>query len=263
MPVEPESTAKPDRRDQVGSLGRGLAAVEILAARPDGMTLTEMATEAGLTRAGARRILLTLVEAGWADLDKRVFRLSPLLLTLTRTWLDRQSLWTFALGPMRALSEELRESCSAGVLSGTDIVYVARVPGERITSVSCMSAPDCPPHGHPWGACCLPGCPRASGPCCSAAWPLVALTPKTIVDRQALATEISKVGRDGHAIVDEELEMGLRSIAVPLRDRHGRTVAAINVSAPSARASVDDLRRAVLPTLRRAADRIEGWFALD
>lgn len=263
MGAEPESTGVPDRRDQVGSLGRGLSVLEILATRPDGLTLTQMAAAAGLTRAGARRLLLTLVESGWADLDERVFRLSPRLLTLARTWLDGQSLWSFALGPMRALSGELRESCSAGVLSGTDIVYVARVPGERITSVALHVGARLPAFYTSMGRVLLAGLPDEERTALIRKVRLEPLTSKTILDPGRLAEEIARVASEGHAVIDEELEAGLRSIAVPLRDRRGKTVAAINVSAPSARASVDHLRQTVLPVLRQAADRIESWFVLD
>ena len=123
-------------RDHVGSLERGLAVMEILARHPSGMTLTELAEEAGLTRAGARRFLLTLVATGYATQDGRVFSLSPRLLTVARTWLGGGSLWSFAAPIMRAVATQLNEACSAAILSGHDVVYVARIPGRRILSVS-------------------------------------------------------------------------------------------------------------------------------
>ena len=126
----------PVDRDNVGSLQRGLAVMEILAAHPGGLTLTEMAEKAGLTRAAARRFLLTLVAAGYASQDGRRFQLSPRLLSVARTWLQGASLWSFAERFMREVAAELDESCSAGVLSGEDVVYVARVPGRHILSVA-------------------------------------------------------------------------------------------------------------------------------
>ena len=107
-----------------------------LAAHPTGMTLTEMAAAAGLTRAGARRLLLTLVAAGYAAQEGRRFVLTPRLLGLARQWLDGTSLWTYAEPHMRVVAAELKESCSAAVLSDADVVYVARVAGERIMSVA-------------------------------------------------------------------------------------------------------------------------------
>ena len=104
-------------RDHVGSLERGLAVMEILARHPSGMTLTEMAEEAGLTRAGARRFLLTLVATGYATQDGRVFSLSPRLLAVARTWLGGGSLWSFAAPIMRTVATQLNEACSAAILS--------------------------------------------------------------------------------------------------------------------------------------------------
>ncbi len=123
-------------RDHVGSLERGLAVMEILARHPAGMTLTEMAEEAGLTRAGARRFLLTLTATGYATQSGRLFSLSPRLLTVARTWLGGASLWTFAAPIMREVAGQFDEACNAAVLSGEDVVYVARIPGRRILSVS-------------------------------------------------------------------------------------------------------------------------------
>src|SRR5689334_10731167 len=117
-------------RDLVGSLAKGLDVLAILAANPSGMTLTEMAAAAGLTRAGARRLLLTLVASGHAAQDGRNFQLTPRLLGIARQWLDGSSLWTFAEPHMRKVAAALNESCSAAVLSDSDVVYVARVPGE-------------------------------------------------------------------------------------------------------------------------------------
>mgnify|MGYP001338030110 CR=1 FL=1 len=139
MKLQTESTAPdaaPHVRDRVGALEKGLGVMEILATHPDGMTLTEMAEAAGLTRAGARRFLLTLVASGYALQDGRTFRLSPRLLSIARSWIGGASLWTFAEPFMREVSQALNESCSAAVLSDLDVVYVARVGSTRILSVA-------------------------------------------------------------------------------------------------------------------------------
>ena len=132
MKQNSESIERETGRDIVGSFARGLAVMEILASHPAGLTLTEMADRAKLTRAGARRFLLTLVASGYAIQDGRKFMLSPRLISVARSWLSGSSLWTFAEPYMRAVSQALNESCSAAVLADTDVVYVARVPGERI-----------------------------------------------------------------------------------------------------------------------------------
>lgn len=255
--------APPAERDRVGSLERGLAVVEILAAHPDGMTLTEMAEAAGLTRAGARRFLLTLVATGYAAQAGRRFSLSPKLISVARSWLAGRSLWTFAEPFMREVSAALNESCSAAVLSGSDVVYVARVPGRHILSVALHVGTRLPAYCTSMGRVLLAGLPPKDRDVLLTASDIRALTPKTITDGALLRKAIEDAAAKGYVIVDEELELGLRSIAVPLRDRSGAVVAAINVSTQSARMSVDEMRRDILPFLRRAASRIEDYFVVQ
>lgn len=250
-------------RDLVASLQRGLAVVEILAAHPAGMTLTEMAEAGGLTRAGARRFLLTLVEAGYATQSGRVFRLSPRLLSVARAWVGNRSLWSFAEPFMRAVSQALNESCSAAVLSDQDVVYVARVGSTRILSVALHVGTRLPAWCTSMGRVLVAGLPDAGIDAFVARADLQPLTPKSTVDRPALAAAIRRARGDGYALVDEELELGLRSIAVPIRGAGGRVVAAINVPAQSARFSPDELREAALPHLRRAAVAIETYFVMQ
>ncbi|HHZ09954.1 MAG TPA: helix-turn-helix domain-containing protein [Rhizobiales bacterium] len=256
-------TAPPAERDRVGSLERGLAVVEILAAHPDGMTLSEMAEAAGLTRAGARRFLLTLVATGYAAQTGRRFSLSPKLISVARSWLAGSSLWTFAEPFMREVAAALNESCSAAVLSGTDVVYVARIPGRHILSVSLQVGTRLPAYCTSMGRVLLAGLAPEERTALLSASDIRALTPKTITDRSLLAKAIGEAGESGYAIVDEELELGLRSIAVPLHDRSGAVVAAINVSTQSARMDVEEMRRDILPPLKRAALRIEDYFVVQ
>jgi IclR family transcriptional regulator, pca regulon regulatory protein len=247
-------------RDHVGSLERGLAVMEILARHPAGMTLTEMAEEAGLTRAGARRFLLTLTATGYATQSGRLFSLSPRLLTIARTWLGGASLWTFAAPVMREVAGQFDEACNAAVLSGEDVVYVARIPGRRILSVTLDVGTRLPAYCTSMGRVLLAGMtPDALDAFIDQAR-IERRTPKTIVKRDLLAKAIHKAEADGFAIVDEELELGLRSIAVPINDRTGRTVAAINVSTQSARFSVEDMQREILPVLLKAKQRVEEFF---
>lgn len=254
----------PDRpRDHVGSLEKGLDVLAILASRPAGMTLTEMAETAGLTRAGARRLLLTLVATGFADQDGRRFRLSPRLLTLARQWLDGTSLWAFAELHLRKVAAALKESCSAAVLSGTDVVYVARVPAERITSVALHVGTRLPAYCTSMGRVLLSGLTETELQDLLARSDISKLTEKTVTARGTLAGIVRRAGEEGFALVDEELEIGLRSIAVPIRDRAGAVVAAVNVSTPSARHSPAAMRRDFLPLLRQAARDIEAYFALQ
>ncbi|MBX3578794.1 MAG: helix-turn-helix domain-containing protein [Rhizobiaceae bacterium] len=264
--VPPEDTApeRSDRsRDHVTSLSRGLAVMEILATNPDGLTLSEVAARAGLTRAGARRFLLTLVDEGYAVQEGRRFRLSPRLISIARSWVSGSSLWTYAEPHMRSVSERLNESCSAAVLSGEDVVYVARVPGRTILSVALHVGTRLPAYCTSMGRVLLAGLDSRAVRSLLAGATIRANTPKTVTSKRALATIVATVAEQNYAIVDEELELGLRSIAVPVRDRAGTTVAAINVSTQSARFSVRDMQRDFLPPLRAAARRIEDFFVVQ
>jgi IclR family pca regulon transcriptional regulator len=250
-------------RDHVGSLKRGLAVIEVLAAHPAGVTLSAVAEMTGLTRAGARRLLLTLVAEGFATLDGRRFQLSPKLLTLVRTWLQGTTLWSYAEPTMRALAAQLQEACSAAVLSGHDIVYVARVPGRRIVSVALHVGARLPAWCTSMGRVLLAGLVEEERAVVLAGVRMEPLTPGTITDPAALALEIDRCGRQGFSLVDEELEIGLRSIAVPVRDRAGRVVAALNVSTQATRFTPAGMEAEILPPLREAARQIEDYFVLE
>jgi IclR family pca regulon transcriptional regulator len=250
-------------RDHVGSLEKGLAVMEVLAANPAGMTLTEMADRTGLTRAGARRFLLTLAATGYATQNGRRFQLSARLLTVARTWLQGTPLWAYAEPIMREVSAAFNESCSAAILGGEHVVYVARAPSRAILSVTLSVGTRLPAYCTSMGKVLLSGLEEAEFEAFLKKAALTANTPKTITDPEALRAAIARVRRDGFAIADEELELGLRSIAVPIRDGTGRITAALNVSTQTARMSVADLKRAILPKLRDAAARIEAYFLLQ
>ncbi|MDH6232101.1 IclR family pca regulon transcriptional regulator [Mesorhizobium soli] len=247
-------------RDHVNSLERGLGVMEILAAHPAGLTLTETAEKAGLTRAGARRFLLTLVATGYATQTGRLFALSPRLLSVARTWLQGTSLWAFAEPFMRQTAAALQESCSATILSGEDVVYVARAAGPRIVSLELHVGSHLPAYCTAMGRVLLSGLkPEEVAAFLSRIAP-DPKTEKTLTEPKRIADAVTKARRDGYAIVDEELEIGLRSIAVPLRDRSGAIVAAINVSTQSARHSVAEMERDFLPLLKQTSARIEDFF---
>jgi IclR family pca regulon transcriptional regulator len=263
MKQDSESIERDAGRDIVGSFARGLAVMEILASHPAGLTLTEMADRAKLTRAGARRFLLTLVASGYAIQDGRKFMLSPRLISVARSWLSGSSLWTFAEPYMRAVSQALNESCSAAILVDEDVVYVARVAGRRIVSVGLHVGTRLPAYCTSMGRILLSGLPSTELETFLGKATIRANTPKTVTDRSQLARLIRQADEDGYAAIDEELEIGLRSIAVPVRDRSGRIVAAINVSTQSARTSMEEMERTFLPHLREAAARTEDFFVVE
>lgn len=264
MKMETESIVGVDStRDHVGSLAKGLAVMEILAANPAGLTLTEMADKAGLTRAGARRFLLTLVATGHATQTGRCFQLSARLLTVARTWLQGTPLWTFAEPIMRELSATFNESCSAAILGGEDVVYVARAPSRAILSVTLNVGTRLPAYCTSMGKVLLSGLEEREFEAFLKKAVLTPNTPKTITDPEALREAIATARRDGFAIADEELEPGLRSVAVPIRDGRGKIVAALNVSTQTARMSVAEMKREILPMLKEAAERIESYFLVQ
>lgn len=247
-------------RDHVGALAKGLAVLEILAAHPQGQTLTDVAIRSGMDRAGARRLLITLEAEGYATLGDRLWRLSPKLLTTARTWISGTPLWTFAEPFMREASMALGESCSAAVLAGPDIVYVARVASRAIMTVSLDVGSRLPAWCTSMGRVLLADMIELELDAFLATLQPDTRTPKTITAKTGLRRAIMAARVEGFAIIDEELELGLRSIAVPVKNRAGRAVAAINISAPSARFTPSELRAHVLPHLRKAAASIENHF---
>ncbi len=261
--VEQMRTDSAGAREHVTSLERGLRVMEILSAHPNGLTLSEVAREADLTRAGARRFLHTLVTTGYAAQAERRFRLTPRLLSMARTFVGGDSLWRFAEPFMQEVSDRLNESCSAAVLSGEDAVYVARVAGQRIMSVGLQVGTRLPAYCTSMGRVLLTGLgdPELRNFLANAA--LEKRTPKTVTDTGQLFRIIRTAGRNGFSIVDEELETGLCSIAVPVRDTTGKIVAAVNVSTQAGRRTHEELENEVLPILSTATSRIETYFAVQ
>lgn len=248
------------RSDHVTSLERGLKVMETLAHHSSGLTMTEVAKEAGMTRAGARRFLLTLVAAGYAVQTGRRFALSARLLSLARDFVSHTPLWVFAEPYMREVSEELSESCSAAVLDGREIVYVARIPGRRIMTVSLGIGTRLPAHCTALGRALLSGFSEEELRRRLEEWPLTQETPNTVTDKEALIRVIRQVGEQGYAFVNQELEMGLMSLAVPVKDRSDNVVAAINVSTHTSRFTPEEAVETILPKLSEAAGKIEDYF---
>lgn len=218
----------------VQSLARGLAVIRAFGADDPTLTLSEVAKKTDMSRAAARRFLLTLIDLGYMRTDGRSFELTASVLELGYAFLSGQSLPTLAAPVLDALSAELGESVSMAVLDGTDIVYVARVHTRRIMSVGIAVGTRFPAYATSMGRVLLAGLDDQQVAAVLARSDLRALTPKTVTDAAELLAAIRAVGRDGWASVDQELELGLRSIAVPVRSPAGAVVAAINVSLSAA-----------------------------
>lgn len=241
-----------DSDTYVQSLARGLSVICAFGPGRASMTLSEVADAAGITRAGARRILLTLQTLGYVALDGRRFRLSPRILDLGYSYLSSLDFWSFAEPIMESLVERVHESSSASVLDGDDIVYVLRVPTRRIMSINLGIGSRLPAYAASMGRVLLASLPPAELEAYLAKTARRPYTKHTICDAAALRETLARVREQGWALVDQELEEGLRSIAVPLRNRSGRVVAALNISAHATRVSVKQMIDDLLPELLRA-----------
>ena len=244
--------------DYVQSLERGLAVLRCFSGERPSLTLSEVAEAIGLTRATARRLLLTLAGLGYVRLDGRAFSLTPQVLCLGYAYLSSLGIGDLAHGPMQALVDQVQESSSVTVLDGDDIVYVARVPTSRLMTMSAGLGTRLPAYPPSLGRVLLAGLDADRLDEYLRRVRLVALTPHTITDKDALRAAVAQARDQGWALVDQELELGVRSVAAPLRDRRGATVAALNISAHAGRVSAADLRRHMLPLVRATADEISG-----
>ncbi|OKI01104.1 IclR family transcriptional regulator [Streptomyces sp. CB02923] len=242
----------------VESLARGLLTLTAFGAGRAALPLTAVAEATGLARATARRALLTLEHLGYLASDGRLFRPTPKVLELGFAPLSGLTLPDIAQPHLATLVEQVHDSASMAVLSGTDIQYAARVPTVRIMSVNITVGTRFPAYPTSMGRVLLADLPPAERAAHLARAGLTPLTRHTITSPERLAAVLEEAREDGYALVDEELEEGLRSIAVPVRDRHGRVVAAVNVSTHAGRRSPAEDRDALLPPLRTAAARIEA-----
>ncbi|MFF0814442.1 IclR family transcriptional regulator [Rhodococcus sp. NPDC003318] len=244
--------------DYVQSLARGLAVIRAFDATRPRQTLSEVAKTTDLTRATARRFLLTLVELGYVRTDGSVFWLTPRVLELGYSYLSSLTLPEIAGPHLETLTKAVHESASVSILDGGDVVYVARVPVSRIMTVSITIGTRFPAFATSMGRVLLSGLSDAELDEYLDSVTLTPLTGRTIADPDALREEIRRVRADGFCIVDQELEEGLRSLAAPIRDASGTIVAAANISTQAARYSAAAVRRDLLPELLRTVEAISA-----
>ncbi|MGA2292080.1 IclR family transcriptional regulator domain-containing protein [Bradyrhizobium sp.] len=238
------------------TLAKGLGVLSAFGKQRPAMTLSDAAAAANLSRATARRVLRTLAQLGYVVQDGRAFSLTPRVLELGFAYLSGQDWIDRALPMMKELSERLGESCSGSILEGIEIVYVVRLPARRIMSTALAVGSRLPAFHTSLGRAQLGYLDAAE------IWrrlrtaPIGAYTPYTITDMQALFDRVCADREQGFSIVDEELERGLRSIAVPVLDRTGQAIGAINLSAHSTRTTRNEMREKFLPGLAHIAQRI-------
>lgn len=248
--------------DFVQSLARGLAVIRAFDVEHPELSLSEVARRAEISPAAARRFLRTLETLGYVCANGRTFALTPRVLELGFSYLSALSLPEVMQPHMERLSRQVGESVSAAVLAGTDIVYVARVPTRRIMMVGITIGTHFPAYATSMGRVLIASLSDAQRASVLANSELTELTPRTLSDEQALVAEIARVHDQGWAIVDGELESGLRSAAAPVRGRDGSVVAAINVSTSATRDSLEHLREEYLPHLLATAAAIESELRL-
>jgi IclR family transcriptional regulator, pca regulon regulatory protein len=240
----------------VQSFARGLQVIRSFSAQAPQQTLSEVAQRTGLTRAGARRILLTLEGLGYVQCSGRQFSLAPRILDLGFAYLSSLPLWNLAEPVMEELVEQVKESCSAAVLDVPDIVYVMRVPTHKIMSISLGIGSRLPAYCTSMGRTLLAELDPGALDAMLRAHPPVRRTERTITNLAALKKELAAVRQQGWCLVDQELEEGLVSLSAPIRDRAGRAIAAMNISGQVNRTSPQFMVEHFLPKLRAAAAEI-------
>lgn len=252
-----------DRRssDFIQSLERGLAVINTFSREHRVQTLSEVAQRTGLTRATARRVLLTLHELGYVYQSGRSFTLTPKVLDLGYSFLSSLRVVELAQEPMERLVEAVRESSSMSVLDGPEIVYVARVPTTRIMTISLALGSRLPAYPTSMGRVLLAGLPDEELNAYIDETEFEKLTPHTVTDKGQFRSIIVRTRDDGYALVDQELEEGVRSIAAPIHNDRGRVIAAMNISCHASRVNVSRMRTEFRPRLLETARTISDQAA--
>ncbi|WP_010140563.1 IclR family transcriptional regulator domain-containing protein [Oceanicola sp. S124] len=240
-----------NQRDMISGLAKGLRVIEGFSADHPRQSISEVADHAGLDRATARRCLLTLTELGYAAHDGKYFTLTPRVLRLGTACLATLPLAQMVQPWLDQLSEQLGESSSVSVLDEGEVVYVARAAQRKVMSIALMPGSRLPAYCTSMGRVLLAALPEPEPEARArlSAMVLEARTPLTLTDPEALMARLAEVRAQGYEVIDQEVEMGLRSIAVPVFDAHGRTVAALNLGLPVRDTPLDEIPARYLPAL--------------
>lgn len=242
----------------IQSLARGLSVINSFSREHPSQTLSEVAGRTGLTRATSRRVLLTLAELGYVDQRGRSFALTPKVLDLGYSFLSSFQVVEVAQPSMERLVDEVHESSSMSVLDGEEIVYVARVPTTRIMTIALALGSRLPAYPTSMGRVLLSGLSDDELDVYIERTRLERLTPHTVTSRRRLRSIVRNVRSAGYALVDQELEEGVRSMAAPIRNGQGEVIAAMNVSCHASRVDVDRMQEEFKPRLLETAAEITG-----
>jgi IclR family pca regulon transcriptional regulator len=236
--------------DFIGGFAKGLRVVEAFGEAQPKLAISDVSARTGLDRATARRCLLTLTELGYAAYDGKFFELTPKILRLGHAYLSATPLPRLVQPYLDQLSDTAGQSASASVLDGGEVVYVARAAQRRVMSINLMPGSRLPAYCASMGRVLLAALPEAEARSLILASDRKANTIHTRTDPDALIDELRLVRRQGYAVIDQELEIGLCSIAVPLETARGRVVAALNIGAPAALAPAAEMAKRYLPAMR-------------
>ncbi|WP_043737371.1 IclR family transcriptional regulator domain-containing protein [Nocardia asiatica] len=257
----PDADGLAQSADYVQSLARGLAVIRAFDSERPRQSLSDVARATGLTRATARRFLLTLAELGYVRADGSSFELTPRVLDLGYAYLSSLELPEIAAPHLESLSAAVGESSSVSILDGDDVVYVARVAVSRIMTVSISIGTRFPAYATSMGRVLLADLSEPELDRYLGRTSFTDLTGRTIVTAEGLREHLAATRAHGYCVVDQELEVGLRSLAAPIHAPDGRVIAALNISTPAARYSLNDLTEKLIPPLRHTAGSIDADLA--
>lgn len=232
----------------MGGFAKGLSVIEAFGSSNDALTIADVARLTGLDRATARRCVITLVNTGYASVNGRLYSLTPRILRLSAAYLNA-SLPHLLQPSLETIAEEIHESCSASILDGQEIVYIARASQQRVMSIGLNVGSRLPAYCSSMGRVLLAALSEEDARQRLLATDLKSRTQKTLTDINDLMAELNRVREAGYAINDQELEIGLRSIAIPLYNMSGTVIAALNVGLQAAYLSNEQLKSKILPRL--------------
>jgi IclR family pca regulon transcriptional regulator len=238
--------------DFIAGLGKGLGVIECFDDEHAQLTIAGVAAKTGLSRAAARRCLLTLQELGYVDYDSNLFRLTPRVLRLGYAYIVSSELPQIVQPHLERLSGQIRESCSASILDGGEILYIARAATKRIMSVNLGVGTRLPAYCTSMGRVLLAALDPDEAARRIASSRRTQFTPHTRTRKEELAEILRSVREKGYCVIDQELEIGLVSMAVPVFNNAGQTVAALNIGTQAPRVNAAEMPARFLPALLEA-----------
>nr|WP_067297473.1 IclR family transcriptional regulator C-terminal domain-containing protein [Marinobacterium profundum] len=243
-------------KDFLATFARGLEVIKSFDTQTPSMSLTDVAKKNNLSRASARRFLLTLQKLGYVKSDDKRFKLTARVLELGYSYLATLNFSETITPFMEKITHKLGESCSATVLDGQDVVYIARIPVRGLIPVNLQIGARLPAYATSMGRVLLAALPEDQLEAFLSSATLEPLTPYTVTAAEQLRSEIERVRRQAYCIIDQELELGLRTVAVPVYDRNQHVCFALNVSSHVSKVSLERAEREFVPLMQQVSQQI-------